>query len=299
MLLSRNLATTNRIKKMTAKILDGKAIAAQLRQKIQQQVQARLEQGLRAPGLAVVLVGNNQASQIYVRNKRNACQKAGILSKYIDLPENTSQETLLTLLDQLNEDNEIDGILVQLPLPSHIESELMIERILPEKDVDGFHPYNVGRLTLHIPVLHACTSQGVMTLLAHTGVKLEGLDAIVIGQSSIVGRPITLELLEANCTVTGCHKYTRNLADKVRNADIVVAAVGKPHLIQGDWIKPGAIVIDVGINRLDDGRLVGDVDFEMALQRASWITPVPGGVGPMTVACLLENTLQAVVKSKK
>jgi len=299
MLLSRNLATTNRIKKMTAKILDGKAIAAQLRQKIQQQVQARLEQGLRAPGLAVVLVGNNQASQIYVRNKRNACQKAGILSKYIDLPENTSQETLLTLLDQLNEDNEIDGILVQLPLPSHIESELMIERILPEKDVDGFHPYNVGRLTLHIPVLHACTSQGVMTLLAHTGVKLEGLDAIVIGQSSIVGRPITLELLEANCTVTGCHKYTRNLADKVRNADIVVAAVGKPHLIQGDWIKPGAIVIDVGINRLDDGRLVGDVDFEMALQRASWITPVPGGVGPMTVACLLENTLQAAVKSKK
>ncbi|EDN69974.1 Tetrahydrofolate dehydrogenase/cyclohydrolase [Beggiatoa sp. PS] len=284
---------------MTAKILDGKAIAAQLRQKIQQQVQARLEQGLRAPGLAVVLVGNNQASQIYVRNKRNACQKAGILSKYFDLPENTSQETLLALLDQLNEDNEIDGILVQLPLPSHIESELMIERILPEKDVDGFHPYNVGRLTLHIPVLHACTSQGVMTLLAHTGVKLEGLDAIVIGQSSIVGRPITLELLEANCTVTGCHKYTRNLADKVRNADIVVAAVGKPHLIQGDWIKPGAIVIDVGINRLDDGRLVGDVDFDTASQRASWITPVPGGVGPMTVACLLENTLQAAVKSKK
>lgn len=301
MLQARYLATIiiNLKKKMTANILDGKAIAAQLRQNIQQQVKVRVEQGLRSPGLAVVLVGNNQASQIYVRNKRNACQKVGILSKFFDLPENTSQETLFSLLDQLNADNDIDGILVQLPLPAHIDSDLIIERILPEKDVDGFHPYNVGRLTLHIPVLHACTSQGVMTLLAHTGVKLEGLDAVVVGQSSIVGRPITLELLEANCTVTGCHKYTRNLADKIQNADIVVAAVGKPGLIPGEWIKPGAIVIDVGINRLEDGRLVGDVEFEMASQRASWITPVPGGVGPMTVACLLENTLQAAIKTQQ
>jgi methylenetetrahydrofolate dehydrogenase (NADP+)/methenyltetrahydrofolate cyclohydrolase len=284
---------------MTAKILDGKAIATQLRQQVKQQVQARLEQGLRPPGLAVVLVGNDSASQIYVRNKRNACQEAGIISKYLELPEQTTQEELLYLLDQLNEDQNIDGILVQLPLPKSIKTELIIERILPQKDVDGFHPYNVGRLTLHIPVLHACTSKGVMTLLTYTGVNLEGLDAIVVGQSNIVGRPITLELLEANCTVTGCQKYTRNLAAKVQQADIVVAAVGKPHLIQGDWIKPGAIVIDVGINRLNDGRLVGDVDFEKASQRASWITPVPGGVGPMTVATLLENTLQAAIKSEK
>jgi len=278
---------------MTAKILNGKAIAAQMRQQVQQQVQARIEQGLRPPGLAVVLVGQDSASKIYVRNKRSACQQVGIVSKAYDLPETTSTEALLNLLHQLNTDDEVDGILVQLPLPEHIDSELVIERILPHKDVDGFHPYNVGRLTLHMPILHSCTSKGVMTLLAHTGVNLVGYDAIVIGQSDIVGRPITLELLEANCTVTGCHKYTRHLADKVRQADIVVSAVGKPNLIAGDWIKPGAIVIDVGINRLDDGRLVGDVDFKAASQRASWITPVPGGVGPMTVASLLENTLQA------
>ncbi|MEK8018724.1 MAG: bifunctional methylenetetrahydrofolate dehydrogenase/methenyltetrahydrofolate cyclohydrolase FolD [Candidatus Parabeggiatoa sp.] len=278
---------------MTAKILNGKAIAAQMRQQVQQQVQARIEQGLRPPGLAVVLVGQDSASKIYVRNKRSACQQVGIVSKAYDLPETTSTEALLNLLHQLNTDDEVDGILVQLPLPQHIDSELVIERILPHKDVDGFHPYNVGRLTLHLPILHSCTSKGVMTLLAHTGVNLVGYDAIVIGQSDIVGRPITLELLEANCTVTGCHKYTRHLADKVRQADIVVSAVGKPNLIAGDWIKPGAIVIDVGINRLDDGRLVGDVDFKAASQRASWITPVPGGVGPMTVASLLENTLEA------
>ncbi len=277
---------------MTAKRLDGKALAAQKRQILKKQVVERIEQGLRPPGLAVVLIGDNPASQVYVRHKRNACAEVGILSKAYDLPENTSQEALLALLDQLNEDAEIDGILVQLPLPAHIETELVIERIVPHKDVDGFHPYNVGRLTLHVPLLLPCTSKAVMTLLAQTGVNIMGLDAVVVGQSNIAGRPITLELLEANCTVTACHKYTRNLADKVRNADIVVAAVGKPHLIAGDWIKPGAIVIDVGINRLDDGRLVGDVDFAAA-QHASWITPVPGGVGPMTVVSLLENTLQA------
>jgi methylenetetrahydrofolate dehydrogenase (NADP+)/methenyltetrahydrofolate cyclohydrolase len=228
-----------------------------------------------------------------VRQKQNACQEVGIVSKIWSLSTAVSPTELLDLLNQLNEDNEIDGILVQLPLPSHIDSELAIEKIIPHKDVDGFHPYNVGRLALRMPLLRSCTPKGVMTLLAHTQVNLEGLDAVIIGQSHIVGRPMALELLAARCTITVCHSRTRQLADKVRQADIVVAAVGKPNLIQGDWIKPGAIVIDVGMNRLADGKLVGDVDFASASQSASWITPVPGGVGPMTVASLLENTLQA------
>jgi methylenetetrahydrofolate dehydrogenase (NADP+)/methenyltetrahydrofolate cyclohydrolase len=278
---------------MTAKILDGKMIAAQLRQQIQQQVQIRMEQGLRPPGLAVIIVGTNPASQIYVRHKRNACAEVGILSKAVDLPATTSQAELLTLLDQLNADKAIDGILVQLPLPKHIDSELIIERIDPKKDVDGFHPYNVGRLALRMPQLRSCTPKGIMTLLAHTGVDLTGLDAVIIGQSNIVGRPMALELLAARCTITICHSRTQRLAEKVRNADLVVAAVGKPMLVKGDWIKPGALVIDVGMNRLEDGRLVGDVDFATAASQASWITPVPGGVGPMTIASLLENTLQS------
>lgn len=278
---------------MTANILDGKAIAKQIRQELKRQVEMRLAQGLRAPGLAVVLVGENPASQVYVRHKRNACAEVGIISKAFDLPADTSQEALLELLDQLNADNEIDGILVQLPLPAHIDSELVIERIVPEKDVDGFHPYNVGRLALRMPRLRSCTPKGIMTLLSHTDKELAGLDAIIIGQSNIVGRPMALELLAARCTITVCHSRTRELAKKVQAADIVVAAVGKPALVSGDWIKPGAIVIDVGMNRLEDGRLVGDVDFTTASQRASWITPVPGGVGPMTVVSLLENTLQA------
>ena len=278
---------------MTAKLLDGKTIAAQLRQDVQQQVQARLTQGLRPPGLAVVLVGNNPASQVYVRHKRKACAEIGIISKTFDLPEETTQNALLALLDQLNEDDEIDGILVQLPLPSHIDSEEVIERIVPHKDVDGFHPYNVGRLALRMPLLRSCTPKGVMTLLAHTGITLAGLDAIIIGQSNIVGRPMALELLAARCTITVCHSRTRDLATKVRNADIVVVAVGQPKLVTGDWIKPESIVIDVGMNRLEDGHLVGDVDFATVSQQAGWITPVPGGVGPMTIASLLENTLQA------
>ncbi|NJO16408.1 MAG: bifunctional methylenetetrahydrofolate dehydrogenase/methenyltetrahydrofolate cyclohydrolase FolD [Thioploca sp.] len=278
---------------MTAKRLDGKAIAAQLRQHIQQQIQIRVEQGLRPPGLAVILVGDHPASQIYVRQKQNACHEVGIFSKIWSLSTAVSPKELLDLLNQLNEDNEIDGILVQLPLPSHIDSELAIEQIVPHKDVDGFHPYNVGRLALRMPLLRSCTPKGIMTLLAHTQVNLEGLDAVIIGQSHIVGRPMALELLAARCTITICHSHTRHLADKVRQADIIVAAVGKPHLIQGDWIKPGAIVVDVGMNRLENGQLVGDVDFASASQQASWITPVPGGVGPMTVASLLENTLQA------
>jgi methylenetetrahydrofolate dehydrogenase (NADP+)/methenyltetrahydrofolate cyclohydrolase len=279
---------------MTAKILDGKALAAQLRQTLKQQVKARIEQGLRAPGLAVVFIGSNSASQVYVRHKRNACAEVGVISKAFDLPENTSQEELLTLIDKLNKDVEIDGILVQLPLPSHIDSEKIIESIVPYKDVDGFHPYNVGRLALRMPLLRSCTPKGIMTLLAHTGIELAGLDAVIIGQSNIVGRPMALELLAARCTITVCHSRTRDLIAKVQNADVVVVATGKPALVSGEWIKEGAIVIDVGMNRLKNGRLVGDVDFATASQRASWITPVPGGVGPMTVATLLENTLQAV-----
>lgn len=278
---------------MSANIIDGKSIAAQLRQQLTQQVAQRVAQGLRPPGLAVILVGHDAASQVYVRNKRSACAEVGIVSKAFDLPSETTESQLLDLLDQLNADATIDGILVQLPLPAHIDSQHVLERILPDKDVDGFHPYNVGRLVLRMPQLRSCTPKGVMTLLAHTGVKLEGLDAIVIGQSNIVGRPMLLELLAARCTVTICHSRTKQLADKVRQADLVVAAVGVPEMIKGDWIQPGAIVIDVGMNRLDTGKLVGDVEFSTARERASWITPVPGGVGPMTVASLLENTVQA------
>ncbi|MEZ5671096.1 MAG: bifunctional methylenetetrahydrofolate dehydrogenase/methenyltetrahydrofolate cyclohydrolase FolD [Thiotrichaceae bacterium] len=279
---------------MSANIIDGKAIAAQLRQQLTQHVVQRVSQGLRPPGLAVILVGHNAASQVYVRNKRSACAEVGIISKAFDLPSETTEQQLLDLLDQLNADAEIDGILVQLPLPAHIDSQQVLERIAPDKDVDGFHPYNVGRLALRMPQLRSCTPKGVMTLLAHTDVTLAGLDAIVIGQSNIVGRPMLLELLAARCTVTICHSRTKNLADKVRHADIVVAAVGVPEMIKGDWIQPGAIVIDVGMNRLENGKLVGDVEFSTAREVASWITPVPGGVGPMTVASLLENTVQAL-----
>jgi len=278
---------------MTANIIDGKAIAAQLRQQLAQQVTQRIAQGFRPPGLAVILVGQNPASQVYVRNKRSACAEVGILSKAFDLPSETTEVELLKLLDQLNADPTIDGILVQLPLPAHIDSQQVLERIVPDKDVDGFHPYNVGRLALRMPQLRSCTPKGVMTLLASTGIALEGLDAIVIGQSNIVGRPMLLELLAARCTVTICHSRTKNLAAKVRQADLVVAAVGVPEMIKGDWIQPGAAVIDVGMNRLDNGKLVGDVEFDTAKLNASWITPVPGGVGPMTVASLLENTVQA------
>jgi len=278
---------------MTAQIIDGKAIAAALRGRIRQQVDARLQQGLRAPGLAVILLGHNPASEVYVRNKRRACEEAGILSRAFDLPDSTTQSDLLQMIDELNEDPTIDGILVQLPLPDHIDAETVIERIRPNKDVDGFHPYNVGRLALRLPALRPCTPFGVMTLLQNTGEVIRGMDAIVVGASNIVGRPMALELMMAGCTVTVCHRFTKELADKVSRADLVVVAVGKPGIVRGEWIKPGAIVIDVGINRLDDGRLVGDVDYQAAAERAGWITPVPGGVGPMTVATLMQNTLTA------
>lgn len=278
---------------MTAQLIDGKAIAASLRQQIAQRVIERTQQGLRAPGLAVILVGSDPASQVYVAHKRKDCVEVGFESRAYDLPENTTQADLLALIDELNADETVDGILVQLPLPRHLDVSALLERIRPDKDVDGFHPYNVGRLAQRIPLLRPCTPKGIMTLLASTGVDLHGLDAVVVGASNIVGRPMALELLLAGCTVTVTHRFTRNLDAHVKRADLVVVATGITGLVKGEWIKPGAIVIDVGINRQPDGRLLGDVEFEAASERAGWITPVPGGVGPMTRACLLENTLYA------
>jgi methylenetetrahydrofolate dehydrogenase (NADP+)/methenyltetrahydrofolate cyclohydrolase len=240
-----------------------------------------------------VLIGDNPASKVYVGSKRRSCDEVGFKSVAYDLPEATPQEELLALIDKLNADDEIDGILVQLPLPAHIDSETVIERIAPHKDVDGFHPYNIGRLAQRIPVLQPCTPKGVITLLRSTGIDLKGQEAVVVGASNIVGRPMALELLLAGCTTTVCHRWTKDLESQVRRADILVVAVGKPNFIPGEWVKQGAIIIDVGINRLEDGSLTGDVDFEGAKQKAGWITPVPGGVGPMTVATLLENTLFA------
>jgi len=278
---------------MSAQILDGKGIAADIRAEIKTKVDTLIAGGGRPPGLAVVLLGENPASQVYVRNKRNACAEVGFHSELHALPASTPQDRLLELIDALDADDRIDGILVQLPLPERIDQEAVIERILPAKDVDGLHPYNLGRLLLRMPLLRPCTPKGIMCLLDHTGRSLEGLDALVIGQSNIVGRPMALELLAARCTVTLCHSRTQDLATKVRAADLLVAAVGRPRFVPGDWVKEGALVIDVGINRTDEGKLVGDVDFEGARERASWITPVPGGVGPMTIASLLDNTLQA------
>jgi methylenetetrahydrofolate dehydrogenase (NADP+)/methenyltetrahydrofolate cyclohydrolase len=274
-------------------ILDGKAVAQRVTDEVRAGVGEFVAAGHSPPGLAVVLVGDNAASHVYVRNKRRTTETVGMRSFAHDLPADTSEETLLALIDRLNTDPAVNGILVQLPLPKHIDAEKVIERIDPKKDVDGFHPYNIGRLVLKMPVLRPCTPYGCMRLLQETGVDLVGMNAVVIGQSNIVGRPMALELLMARCTVTICHSATRNLPDILRQADIVVAGVGKPKFVQRDWIKPGAIVIDVGINRLPDGKLCGDVDFDAVQDLASWITPVPGGVGPMTIATLLGNTLAA------
>ena len=279
-----------------AKIIDGKGIAARMREKVKQRVKKRIAQHHRPPGLAVILIGKDPASEVYVHNKRKACDEAGIVSHSHDLAADISQQELVTLIDRLNNNPAIDGILVQLPLPKHIDTETIIERIRPDKDVDGFHPYNIGRLALRIPVLRPCTPWGIMNLLHHTGETLEGKHAVVVGASNIVGRPMTLELLLVGCTVTTCHRFTTDLAKHVARADILIVATGKPGLIKGDWIKAGAIVIDVGITRGDQGKLVGDVEFDVAAGRAGWITPVPGGVGPMTVAMLLENTLFAAEK---
>jgi methylenetetrahydrofolate dehydrogenase (NADP+)/methenyltetrahydrofolate cyclohydrolase len=278
---------------MSARTLDGKALAQRVTAEVRAAVTERVAAGGSVPGLAVVLVGDNAASQVYVRNKRRTTETVGMRSFAFDPPVDVEEAALLALIDRLNADPQVHGILVQLPLPKQIDPARVIERIDPRKDVDGFHPYNIGRLVVKMPILRPCTPYGCMQLLAETGEDLVGRHAVVIGQSNIVGRPMALELLMARCTVTICHSATRDLPGIVRQADIVVAAVGKARMVQGDWIKPGAMVIDVGMNRLSDGKLTGDVDFDAARERASWITPVPGGVGPMTVAMLLHNTLRA------
>ena len=278
---------------MTARIIDGKARAERLVADIATRVAARVAAGKSVPGLAVVLVGDNPASQVYVRNKRRMTDATGMRSFAHDLPATTAQDDLLALIDALNRDPAVNGILVQLPLPSHIDSDLVTERIDPLKDVDGFHPCNIGRLVLKRPTLRPCTPFGCITLLKETGEDLVGRHAVVIGQSNIVGRPMALELLIERCTVTICHSKTRDLPGLVRQADILVAGIGRARFVPGTWLKPGAIVIDVGINRDAAGKLCGDVDFVSAKEVASWITPVPGGVGPMTIATLLANTLRA------
>ncbi|EJO3863228.1 bifunctional methylenetetrahydrofolate dehydrogenase/methenyltetrahydrofolate cyclohydrolase FolD [Vibrio parahaemolyticus] len=278
---------------MTAQNIDGTLISQTVRSEVAARVKARVAAGLRAPGLAVVLVGEDPASQVYVGSKRRACEEVGFVSKSFDLPASTSEEELLALINELNNDNEIDGILVQLPLPAGIDTTHVLERIHPEKDVDGFHPYNVGRLAQRIPKLRSCTPKGIITLLDRYNIELRGKHAVVVGASNIVGRPMTLELLLAGCTTTTCHRFTKDLESHVRQADVVVVAVGKPNFIPGEWIKKGAVVVDVGINRLDSGKLVGDVEYDKARENASFITPVPGGVGPMTVASLIENTMLA------
>jgi len=278
---------------MAAEIIDGKAIASALRAEVAAKIKERVSRGLRPPGLAVVLVGNDSASQIYVRNKRKACEDVGIVSYSYDLPESTTQDELFALIDELNANDNVDGILVQFPLPDHIDETLVIERISAAKDVDGFHPYTVGRLAQRIPILRPCTPHGVVILLQRSGVKVKGEHVVIVGASNHVGRPLALEMLLLGATVTVTHRFTRDLESHVRLADILIVAAGKPGLVKGEWIKPGAVVIDVGINRLEDGRIVGDVEFEAAKERARLITPVPGGVGPMTVATLMQNTLSA------
>jgi methylenetetrahydrofolate dehydrogenase (NADP+)/methenyltetrahydrofolate cyclohydrolase len=278
---------------MTARLLDGRRIAHDVLESVAVRVKARLAAGRRAPGLAVIMVGADPASAVYVRNKRRACAQVGFRSFDHDLPSTTSEAALVALIDRLNADPDVHGILLQLPLPPRIGATALIDRIDARKDVDGFQAQNMGRLVLRQRGLRPCTPKGVMTLLAHTDRPVRGRHAVVVGVSNHVGRPLILELLLAGCTTTGCHKFTADLEHEVRQGDIVVIAVGRPGLVKGEWIKPGAVVIDVGINRLDDGRLVGDVDFVPAAERASWITPVPGGVGPMTVATLIENTLEA------
>lgn len=283
---------------MSAQIINGKAIAESILGEIKSRVDQRLAAGKRAPALAVILVGADPASAIYVRNKRLACEKVGIRSVAYDLPAATTEAELIALIDELNADTSIDGILMQSPLPQQISEKLLIERISADKDVDGFHPYNIGSLAVREPKLRSCTPYGVIKLLKSTGIDLMGQDAVVVGVSNHVGRPMILELLLAGCTVTGCHRHTKDLAANVARADIVVAAAGKAGLVKGEWIKPGAVVVDIGINRLADGSICGDVDFNVAKERASWITPVPGGVGPMTVATLMDNTLMALELSE-
>lgn len=281
---------------MTARLIDGKSVAAQVKADVRTQIEAVVARGGRRPGLAVVMVGQNPASQVYVRGKRKACEEVGIVSIARDLPNTTTEKDLLALIDQLNADPRVDGILVQLPLPEQIRQSAVIERIDPRKDVDGFHPYNIGRLAQRNPHIRPCTPYGVIKLLESIGAPGKGQNAVVVGASNIVGRPMMLELVLMGATTTICHRFTNDLEAQVARADILVVAVGKPGLIPGEWVKPDSIVVDVGMNRLDNGKLVGDVDFESASERAAWITPVPGGVGPMTVAMLMSNTLEASVR---
>lgn len=278
---------------MTAQILEGKSLATTIKQNIKKEIQDGLSKGFRSPALAVILMGSDPASQLYVRNKQIACEEVGIISKTYLLDENTQQAALMNLIEELNADPIIDGILIQLPLPAHIDTDTLLERITPEKDVDGFQAYNLGRLAQRRPLLRPCTPFGIMLMLDSIGVDLKGKVATVVGTSNIVGLPMILELLAAGCTVTACHSLTRHLEDSVKTAELLIVAAGHPHLIKGDWIKNQAIVIDVGMNRLPNGNFLGDVEFDVAKNRASYITPVPGGVGPMTVACLLKNTLTA------
>lgn len=278
---------------MSAQPIDGKKIAAQVRAEVKNAVTERRAQGLRAPGLAVVLVGQDPASQVYVGSKRKACDEVGFVSKAYDLPADTSQQALEQLIDELNDAADVDGILVQLPLPAGLDAQAILERIRPAKDVDGFHPYNIGRLAQRNPALRPCTPKGVIRLLDAYQIDLHGLHAVIVGASNIVGRPMSLELLLAGATTTVCHRFTKNLRTHVEQADVLVVAVGKPEFIPGEWVKPGAVVIDVGVNRRADGSLCGDIQYAEAAARASLITPVPGGVGPMTVAMLMANTLEA------
>lgn len=278
---------------MSGRIIDGKAIAAEFRREVREGSDRLAAQGKRRPGLAVVLVGDDPASHIYVRNKRAACEECGFVSVSHDLPHSATQTELLSLIERLNLDAAIDGILVQVPLPDHIDERAIIEAIAPAKDVDGFHPYNVGRLVLRNPLMRPCTPYGVIRMLEYCGLSPKGQHAVVVGASNLVGRPMSLELLLAGATVTVCHRFTTDLRTQVERAELLVVAVGKPGLVPGDWIKRGAVVVDVGINRMPDGKLVGDVQFESARARAGWITPVPGGVGPMTVAMLMKNTLES------
>lgn len=278
---------------MVAKIIDGKAVAQQVRNEVAVRVQERLKAGKRAPGLAVVLIGGDSASQIYVNSKCKACEDVGFVSISYALPNTVPEEKLLALIDRLNDDHRVDGILVQLPLPEWIDNISVLERIAPDKDVDGFHPYNVGHLCQRAPLLRPCTPRGILTLLERYYIDTVGLNAVVVGASNIVGRPMSLELLLAGCTVTITHRFTRDLQRHIKNADLLVVAVGKAGFIPGEWIKSGSVVMDVGINRLNSGKMVGDVDYAAAAERAAYITPVPGGVGPMTVATLIQNTLQA------
>ncbi len=281
---------------MAGQIIDGKAIAADIRREVREASDRLAVQGKRRPGLAVVLVGDDPASHVYVRNKRAACEECGFVSVSHDLPHSATQTELLSLIERLNADDAIDGILVQVPLPDHIDERAVIEAVAPAKDVDGFHPYNVGRLALRNPLMRPCTPYGVIRLLERCGINPKGMHSVVVGASNLVGRPMALELLLAGATVTVCHRFTRDLRAHVASAELLVVAVGKPGLIPGEWIKPGSVVVDVGINRLQDGKLCGDVQFDVARERASWITPVPGGVGPMTVAILMKNTLESALQ---